>query len=391
MFRKSYLCVPAFFAASTLLCVAVLSDIAAADDVKSANTGFDLKYQNGELKHAARADSHGPIGVMGEHRHHKGELMLSYRTMRMHMEGNLIGDKSVSPETIVTTVPNRFFGTPGQPSTLRVVPTKMNMDMHMFGAMFGISDTVTLMGMVPLIEKEMELVTFQGGAGTNRLGTFTTRSQGLGDISLSAMVGLYDQKSGDAQRHVNLIMGVSAPTGSITERDDVLAPNNTRPTLRLPYAMQLGSGTFDFLPGIVATQRQGNFSFGAQYRGWIRLEDENDEGYSLGDIHQATAWMQYQWAPWVSTSVRLAARTQDSISGIDLNIVAPVQTADPDNYGGDRLDLSFGVNLIGQRGAVCGHRLAAEFGVPIHQDLNGPQMETDWIATLGWQKTIGDC
>lgn len=263
MFRKSYLCVPAFFAASTLLCVAVLSDIAAADDVKSANTGFDLKYQNGELKHAARADSHGPIGVMGEHRHHKGELMLSYRTMRMHMEGNLIGDKSVSPETIVTTVPNRFFGTPGQPSTLRVVPTKMNMDMHMFGAMFGISDTVTLMGMVPLIEKEMELVTFQGGAGTNRLGTFTTRSQGLGDISLSAMVGLYDQKSGDAQRHVNLIMGVSAPTGSITERDDVLAPNNTRPTLRLPYAMQLGSGTFDFLPGIVATQRQGNFSFGA--------------------------------------------------------------------------------------------------------------------------------
>jgi hypothetical protein len=51
----------------------------------------------------------------------------------------------------------------------------------------------------------------------------------------------------------------------------------------------------------------------------------------------------------------------------------------------------FGVNLIGQRGAICGHRLAAEFGVPVYQNLNGPQMETDWTLTVGWQKTLGNC
>jgi hypothetical protein len=187
------------------------------------------------------------------------------------------------------------------------------------------------------------------------------------------------------------LLGLSAPTGSITERRRVRTPMGTRPVMRLPYAMQLGSGTWDFLPGITYTARSGNLSFGGQYRGAIRLEDENDEGYAFGDLHQVTGWAQYEWAPWISNSIRLASQTQDDIHGIDTQIVGPVQTANPDFYGGDRLDLLFGVNLIGQHDAICGHRLAAEFGVPVYQNLNGPQLETDWTLTVEWQKTLGDC
>jgi hypothetical protein len=364
---------------------------AAGDTQLPKTTGFDLTVKDGQVKHAARADAHGPIGVMGDHRHHEGELMLSYRYMRMQMEGNLIGQDSVSPNTIVTTVPNRFFGMPMQPPTLRIVPTEMNMDMNMFGAMYGVTDTVTLMGMLPLVSKHMDLLTYAGPVGTRRLGTFSTSSEGIGDASLSALIGLYDQKTPQGAKHLNLMLGLSAPTGSITETGQVLTPMGMRPTVRLPYAMQLGSGTWDFLPGITYTDRRGNLSFGAQYRGWVRLEDKNDEGYRLGDRHQVTGWAEYEWAPWVANSIRLAYQTQDSIHGIDSQIVGPVQTANPDFYGGDRLDLLFGVNLIGQRGAICGHRLAAEFGVPVYQNLNGPQMETDWTLTVGWQKTIGDC
>ena len=365
---------------------------AAAQDARPPKTtGFDLAVKDGQVKHAARADAHGPIGVMGDHRHHEGELMLSYRYMRMQMEGNLIGDNSVSPNTIVTTVPNRFFGMPMQPPTLRIVPTEMNMDMQMLGAMFGVTDTVTLMGMVPIINKDMHLRTYKGAMGTNVLGDFDTHTDGLGDVSLSALIGLYDQKAPQAEQHLNLMLGLSSPTGSITETGRVLTPMGQTPIVRLPYAMQLGSGTWDFLPGITYTDRRGNLSFGAQYRGWVRMEDKNDEGYRLGDLHQVTGWAQYEWAPWVSNSIRLAYQTQDSIHGIDPEIVGPVQTANPDFYGGDRLDLLFGVNLIGQRGAICGHRLAAEFGVPVYQNLNGPQMQTDWTLTVGWQKTIGDC
>ena len=43
------------------------------------------------------------------------------------------------------------------------------------------------------------------------------------------------------------------------------------------------------------------------------------------------------------------------------------------------------MNLAGQTGLVRGHRLALEADIPIYQDLNGPQMETDFTVTLGWQ------
>jgi hypothetical protein len=364
---------------------------AIADESQPAsNAGFDMAIQHGAVKHTPRADAYAPIGVMGGHHPHRG-LMLSYRYTQMGMEGNLIGDDGVSPDSIVTTVPNRFFGIPGQPPTLRVVPTEMSMDMHMFSAMYGVTDRITVMGMLPYVEKEMDHVTFAGPVGTTRLGAFTTNSDGLGDMSASAIIGLIDQRSVHRQQHLKLLLGVSAPTGSITERGRVLTPTGMTPTMRLPYAMQLGSGTWDVLPGAVYTHRSGNFSWGAQYRGFIRAQDENDQGYALGDLHQGTVWAQYQWQAWVSSSLRLAARTQDKIDGIDLNIVAPVQTANPDFYGGERVDLLFGVNLVGQRGLACGHRLAAEVGVPVYQDLNGPQLETDWTFSIGWQKPLGDC
>lgn len=378
-------------ALASVAIVQALAFDAAADERRPMNASYDILIADSEVKKTPRADGHAPIGVIGDHRHHEGDLMLSYRYMQMQMEGNLIGDKNVSPDTIVTTVPNRFFGKPIQPPTLRVVPTEMTMEMSMFGAMYGVTDRITLTAMLPVIDKEMSHITYAGPMGTTRLGRFTTESEGIGDFVFGGIIGLYDSKTAEGEQHLNLLVNFSAPTGSITEEGRVLTPLRGTPVVRLPYAMQLGSGTWDLLPGIVYTGRHRNLSFGAQYRGNLRLEDENDEGYTLGDLHQVTGWAQYEWAPWASNSVRLAYQSQDNIHGIDPNIVAPVQTANPDFYGGDRLDLLFGVNLVGQSGPICGHRLAAEFGFPVHQNLNGPQMETDYTFTLGWQKALGDC
>jgi hypothetical protein len=44
-----------------------------------------MSVKHGQVKHAPRANAHAPIGVMGDHRHHQGELMFSYRYMRMWM------------------------------------------------------------------------------------------------------------------------------------------------------------------------------------------------------------------------------------------------------------------------------------------------------------------
>ncbi|MDZ7828913.1 MAG: hypothetical protein U5K33_05310 [Halofilum sp. (in: g-proteobacteria)] len=321
------------------------------------------------------ADSHAPIGVMGDHMHSKGEWMFSYRFMRMDMQGNRDGTDDLSPEEIVTSAANPS----APPPNLRVVPTEMTMEMHMFGAMYAPSDDLTLMAMLPYLDNEMDHVTFQGMAGTNRLGTFTTKSSGIGDAKLTGLFRLHT----DEVHHVQAIAGVSLPTGSITETDDVLSPMNTRPELRLPYPMQLGSGTLDLIGGVSYLAGHGPWGWGAQYRAVLRT-GENDEDYTLGDIHRLTAWLSRRWQAALSGSLRLEYRRRGNIDGADRQITAPVQTADPDRQGGEWLELYVGVNWAGQ-GDWAGHRLALEYGTPLEQDLDGPQLEIDSTLILGYQ------
>ncbi len=331
---------------------------------------------NGDGLKPVRSDSHAPIGVMGEHMHNKGEWMLSYRFQHMDMEGNRMGTTSVSSDFIASTVTNPN----APPGTLRVVPTKMTMDMHMIGTMYAPTDWLTLMVMAMHMDKSMDHTTYMGGGtGTVVRGTFNAKSSGMGDTKVSGMFKLFN--NGTHKIHLNA--GVSLPTGDTDEVDDVLTATGATPTLRLPYAMQLGSGTYDLLPGVTYTGAMDRFNWGAQYMGTFRTGDHN--GYSWGDKQEVTSWLSYQWQPWISTSTRVAYSHEGQIDGSDTLITAPVQTADPGNYGGDIVNLMFGINMAGQTGRLRGHRLAAEVGIPLHRDLNGPQLETDLIVTAGWQ------
>jgi len=359
--------------------------LAASFTTASADALHTLsKLGQAQIGNVARADGHAPIGVMGDHMHKQGEWMFSYRFMQMHMDGNRSGTSGISDETIATTIGNPFFGTPGQPPTLRVVPTEMTTDMHMFGAMYAPTDNLTLMAMVNYLDREMDHTTFQGAAGTTVLGEFRTRTSGFADTRVGGLYRLFDNDV----HHLHMNVGLSIPTGSITEVGQVLAPNGMTPTLRLPYPMQLGTGTFDFLPGLTYTGQKNAWAWGAQYRAEIRTESENSEGYAFGDKHAVSAWASHQWAPWVSTSLRVDMMTQDGISGSDANIVAPVQTANVANSGGQRIDMHLGVNLIGQKGIWKNHRLAAEIGMPVYQNVKGVQLETDYVFSLGWQKAF---
>jgi len=338
---------------------------------------------SGSSAHHARTNAHAPLGVMGDHMHHKGEWMLSDRYMQMNMDGNRDCTSGLSPATIATTAPNRFSGIAGQPPTLRVVPTEMTMKMHMFGAMYAPSDMVTLMVMANYLDKSMTHTTFSGATGTAVLGTFSAQNQGWGDTQVTGLVRLYD----DGMNHVHLNAGLSLPTGSLDATGTVLAPSGATPRLRMPYAMQLGTGTWDLLPGITYTGHKGVWGWGAQYIADIHL-GKNSEGYAWGDKHRLTAWASREWAPWISTSLRLTGMHEAQISGIDPLIVAPVQTADPDNYGGTTATLGFGVNLLGTEGALKGHRFAIEAMLPVYRRLNGPQLETDFSLVAGWQKAF---
>lgn len=330
----------------------------------------------------ARADAHAPIGVMGDHTHEAGGWMFSYRYMAMDMQGNLDGSSSIDPETIVTTVPNRFAGMPGMPPTLRIVPLDMQMDMHMLGMMYAPTGRLTLMVMANYVDKTMNHVTYQGGMGTTELGRFTTRSAGWGDTSVT---GLFHIEQGtDWRLHLNA--GMSLPTGGTDERGQVLTPMGMRPDVRLPYPMQLGSGTFDpILGATIASTGAGSLSWGAQWLSRFRIQD-NDNDYQLGNEHRVTGWLAYAFSNPVSASVRVEYYDRGNISGQDPAIAGPVQTADPARQEISRTDVAVGFNYAGQ-GNLHGWRLAIEYLVPVSQDLDGPQLETDGQFMIGVQYT----
>ncbi|MGE0352194.1 MAG: transporter [Gemmatimonadales bacterium] len=307
---------------------------------------------------SARPDGHAPIGVMADHTHEKNEMMLSYRYMRMSMDGLRTGTDALTAGDVLATYP--------------VTPVKMPMQMHMFGVMYAPADRVTLMAMVPFVKKDMDHVTGMGGK-------FTTSSSGLGDISAQAMIVLFNRN----RQRVHLTAGVSLPTGSIDEMDQT--PASMGNDVQLPYPMQSGSGTFDLLPGLTYLGQTDSYSWGAQGSGVIRLGD-NDRDYHLGNALAGTVWGARRWSQWVSTSLRLAGRTWGEIKGADaaLNPMM-VPTADPANQGGNRIDALAGINFEVARGGLKGQRLAIEFGVPVYRSVNGIQLESDWVLTAGWQ------
>ena len=153
----------------------------------------------------SRPDSHAPIGVMGEHAHKAGEVMLSYRFMTMDMHGLQSGTT-----VLETTDVLKDFMT---------APTQMGMQMHMLGAMFAPHDKITLMAMTSYQQRHMEM---QGahhrkeGHHGHPIETHEMSSAGIGDTKLEALLTLWKKP------HHTLLgnIGVSLPTGSIEQNAD---------------------------------------------------------------------------------------------------------------------------------------------------------------------------
>ena len=304
----------------------------------------------------SRPDTHAPAGVMGDHIHDKGEWMFSYSYMDMEMEGNLDGTRDLSTDEILLSGTGDFI----------VTPTDMTMRMHMIGGMYAPSDKLTLMLMTSFIEKDMNHVTAMGGA-------FETSSSGIGDSSITGLYSLTKAEDGSSNSHLSL--GLFLPTGSIDERDVIplSAPN----TAQLPYPMQLGSGSFAIEPGYTYNSYKDSWSWGGQIKARIQL-DRNSRDYSLGDQIMASLWTAKPLNDNFSVSARLQLDDKGNISGADSELDPTiVPTADPSLRAGTRVDLGLGINWITGVRDHASWRLSAEYLTPVHQELNGPQLETD--------------
>jgi len=273
----------------------------------------------------------------------KNEIMLSYRYMAMTMDGNLDGTRSVAAPL------------PG----FMVSPLSMDMTMQL-----------SLMASVLSLSMDHRV-------NMNNV-EFTTESRGIGDINIGAVYQL--AATSDTNLLLNFSLGV--PSGSIDEKDVTPASNGV--PVQLPYPMQTGSGSYSITPGLTYTHAYSTWSWGAQglYKYYI---DTNDNGYKLGDKINISGWIARNLNPRFSLSARLNAQDWGNIDGADkkLSPAPTLPTKNPELRGGSRIDALIGVNYIADE--LNALRFSMEIGTPIYQNLNGPQLQTNLLFTLGAQ------
>ncbi len=293
------------------------------------------------------------INVLGTHVHPAGQWMIGYEYMFDNMDGNRDGRHRVSDSRVL--------------EAYNASPTDMTMRTHMVTLMYSPVNNLTLMGMLPYITKSMNHVMRDGTR-------FGERSEGPGDVEVRALYTFFG--ADDLRQRFILNGGVSFPTGSIDRSMD----GN-----RLEYPMQLGSGTVDLMPGLTYLGQNELMAWGAEFDPTFRLGN-NSNHYRLGNRYRLSGWGALKLTPSLSLSGRVDAESLGNIHGAD-PVLDPADepTKDVSVQGGRRVDLMLGLNAYFSTGGFKGLRLAIEAGAPVYQSLNGPQLQTTWLARVGLQ------
>ncbi len=331
-----------------------------------------------EHSHHQHSGHNAPAGVMSSHMlSNANDFMVGYQFMYDRKAGNILhGTNSVSDQIIVNNACS-------QTTKCRFIQPYMDMSMHMINIMYAPTDWLTLMLMPKFVEMDMNLRELSGrpepvfgvhehsGIGGHATG-------GVGDTTISSLFKLFNKQG----HHLHLGLGVNAPTGDVDLEFRRIAREDGG---MVHFAMQLGSGTWDFLPSLTYTGELNDWSWGAQINSVIRLEDQNESGYRLGNSLQTTAWGGYKITDWLSTSVRGIYSVQGSINGDFNKFSARSGPMDfPANHGGRFWDVGIGMKASVPSGDFAGNTLGFEWIQPIQDDVNGYQIEREGALTASW-------
>lgn len=330
------------------------------------------------MEHKDHTDHHSsaPIGTTGN-MHHMG-WMVSVKQGVMNMNGNIMNGDSVSNAEILQ-MPNPLGS---MPANLSVIPEDMDMHMTMLDVMYAPSKDLTLMMMGTYVSKDMSLSTYTPMMDRSLLGKFSTSSSDLSELTFSVLRKLKDQV--DSKWHGEVTLQKSIGTNDDT--DQVLTPMGTEMNMILPYAMQASDKATRLVLGLTNTRKltdQTSWTNQVRYKKVINKKD-----WAFGDLVELNSWVQYQYKPHLSFSTRLKFISQDTISGANPMIMAPVQTANPKNYGGDELHVGLGVNHDLSFLTSKQDMLGIEVLFPVIQDKNNLQMETSYQLVAGFKRSF---
>jgi hypothetical protein len=315
-----------------------------------------------------RADAKAPASITEDRILPQGAYRLGARYLYSGMAGHGFGTDSLSIDQVLTL--------------FDVAPEEMSIQGFALDFAYGLTSRVTLTATGTFAQKTMDHLTGLEGQPNAYL-FYKTEASGIQDVKVNA---LYDVLSRGAIRF-HVFGGVSVPIGAIDAND--VTPFSDPEAAQLPYTQQMGSGTFDLSPGFNLNIQNKKASLGLQARATVRL-GENDRGWALGDMFATNLWAGFNASDWASASLGFRYSNWGNVEGFD-DEMNPFES--PAHYtltqGGWRVDLPVGINFIMPEGQFEGHRLSVEFLLPIHQDLDGPQLKHNWSLAAGWSLDVG--
>ncbi len=228
---------------------------------------------------------------------------------------------------------------------------------------YGLTEKWALFGILPYLNKELEVNT--------AVGRRRREVSGFGDTTFLARYTVFQQDRPGQTFRIAPFAGLETPTGEDGEKDSLG---------RLPQTLQLGSGSWDPLLGVVSTwqtlERQidvaisykfntaaNNFEFGDlvrfdlsyQHRIWPRELGSGVPAFLYGVLESNLIWQGH-----------------NAVDGHD----------DPDS-GGATLYLAPGIQWVTKRTV-----LESAVQIPLIQNLNGNALENDFILTLSFRRNF---
>ena len=193
----------------------------------------------------------------------------------------------------------------------------------------------------------------------------TSHTQSIGDVRV---VGRYLGLAAD--RSIGVQLGFKFPTGSI-DNNFIAGPQEGEP---LDRGLQPGTGTTDILLGA--------FTFGTMAQDWdwfaqglLQQPMNSRDGFRPGTGFNANAGVRYVGIDKVIPSIQVNARWEGRESG---------ENADIANSGSTLVYVSPGVNFT-LTDSLHGYLFAQ---LPVHQRVNGLQIEPRYTVTLGIYYTM---
>jgi len=286
-----------------------------------------------------------------------GMWMFDYEYSRMYMKDMLDSTTTVTAAQAVD---------PAGIYNYMMAPTDMTMDMHMAMIMYHARNYM-IMGMLHYMSNEMGMLSVDGT-------TSTMESSGLADTVVTATF--------PGPKSLSFMVGVSIPTGSIDERGPMThLAGVVQQDVKYPYGMQLGSGSYELKQGIGYESAPGFSQWGLSYE-YDAVLNENDNDYKRGNTLLIDGWMKWQFTSTFSTTAKVEVLSIEQIEGVDAELdlnkdMSP--TMDATLYGGRRVDLGVGIRYENAKMTS----VSLDITAPVYQNLYGPQMQTQWIATIG--------